>query len=396
MANRSHLNLELLFLFIFGVLILAACGSIAPQATPEVEEQPAEDFVPVISATGVLVPSQWATLSVENAGVIAEILVSEDVQVSSGDVLLRLEGEEKLQAMVTAAQAEVVAAQQALDELYRDPEVRSALAAEAVVDAQKAVEDAQHRLNNLGYSSQTDIDQARANVVLARDKLDKAREDFEPYANKPEDNLIRAALLSKFAQAQKDYDASVRLLNNLTGTTKPLDAAKAEANLELAEANLAKAERDYEILRAGPDPDIVSVAQARLANAKDQLTAAETALEVLELRAPFDGVVSEIYVRASEWIAPGQPVFLLADLTHLKVETTDLNEIDVAQIEVGDPVTVTFDALPDVVISGSVSRIAVKPRAGSGVNYTVVVELEQVPERLRWGMTAFVDIAMED
>ena len=396
MANRSHLNLELLFLFIFGVLILAACGSIAPQATPEVEEQPAEDFVPVISATGVLVPSQWATLSVENAGVIAEILVSEDVQVSSGDVLLRLEGEEKLQAMVTAAQAEVVAAQQALDELYRDPEVRSALAAEAVIDAQKAVEDAQHRLNNLGYSSQTDIDQARANVVLARDKLDKAREDFEPYANKPEDNLIRAALLSKFAQAQKDYDASVRLLNNLTGTTKPLDAAKAEANLELAEANLAKAERDYEILRAGPDPDIVSVAQARLSNAKDQLTAAETALEVLELRAPFDGVVSEIYVRASEWIAPGQPVFLLADLTHLKVETTDLNEIDVAQIEVGDPVTVTFDALPDVVISGSVSRIAVKPRAGSGVNYTVVVELEQVPERLRWGMTAFVDIAMED
>ena len=396
MANRSHLNLELLFLFIFGVLILAACGSIAPQATPEVEEQPAEDFVPVISATGVLVPSQWATLSVENAGVIAEILVSEDEQVSSEDVLLRLEGEEKLQAMVTAAQAEVVAAQQALDELYRDPEVRSALAAEAVVDAQKAVEDAQHRLNNLGYSSQTDIDQARANVVLARDKLDKAREDFEPYANKPEDNLIRAALLSKFAQAQKDYDASVRLLNNLTGTTKPLDAAKAEANLELAEANLAKAERDYEILRAGPDPDIVSVAQARLSNAKDQLTAAETALEVLELRAPFDGVVSEIYVRASEWIAPGQPVFLLADLTHLKVETTDLNEIDVAQIEVGDPVTVTFDALPDVVISGSVSRIAVKPRAGSGVNYTVVVELEQVPERLRWGMTAFVDIAMED
>ena len=396
MANRSHLNLELLFLFIFGVLILAACGSIAPQATPEVEEQPAEDFVPVISATGVLVPSQWATLSVENAGVIAEILVSEDEQVSPGDVLLRLEGEEKLQAMVTAAQAEVVAAQQALDELYRDPEVRSALAAEAVVDAQKAVEDAQHRFNNLGYSSQTDIDQARANVVLARDKLDKAREDFEPYANKPEDNLIRAALLSKFAQAQKDYDASVRLLNNLTGTTKPLDAAKAEANLELAEANLAKAERDYEILRAGPDPDIVSVAQARLSNAKDQLTAAETALEVLELRAPFDGVVSEIYVRASEWIAPGQPVFLLADLTHLKVETTDLNEIDVAQIEVGDPVTVTFDALPDVVISGSVSRIAVKPRAGSGVNYTVVVELEQVPERLRWGMTAFVDIAMED
>jgi multidrug efflux pump subunit AcrA (membrane-fusion protein) len=395
MAYRISLRIMILYLFVLGALILAACGSIGQQETPEVEETPAEDFVPVISATGVLVPGQWATLSVENAGVISEILVGEDEQVSSGQVLLRLEGEETLNAMVTAAQAEVVAAQQALDALYKDPEVRIALAAEAIVDAQKAVEDAQRRLNNLGYSSQTDIDQARANVVLARDKLEKAREDYEPYANKPEDNLIRAALLSKFAQAQKDYDASVRLLNNLTGTTKPLDAAKAEADLALAEANFVKAERDYEMLRTGPDPDIVAVAQARFSYAKDHLAAAETALEVLELRAPFDGVVSEIYARASEWIAPGQPVLLLADLTHMKVETTDLNEIDVAQVEIGDPVSVTFDALPDVIVSGSVSRIAVKPRAGSGVNYTVVIELEEIPERLRWGMTAFVDIPIE-
>lgn len=395
MAYRTSMRFVTLCLFILASLLLAACGSIGQQETAEVELQPTEEFVPVISATGVLVPGQWATLSVENAGVIAEMLVSEDEAVTSGQVLLRLEGEEKLKAMVTAAQAEVVAAQQALDALYKDPEVRVAQAAEAVVAAKKAVEEAQRRLNNLGYFAQTDIDQARANVVLARDRLEKAREDYEPYANKPEDNLVRAVLLSKYAQAQKDYDAAVRLLNRLTGTTKPLDQAQAEADLALAEANLAKAERDYEIFSAGPDPDQVAVAEARLSNARDQLAAAQTALEALELRAPFDGVVSEIYVRAGEWIAPGQPALLLADLSHMKVETTDLNEIDVAQVEVGDPVTVSFDALPDVVVSGSISRISVKPRAGSGVNYTVVIELEELPERLRWGMTAFVDIPIE-
>jgi multidrug resistance efflux pump len=392
-VSAKLINLYLLF---SGSLVLAACSAVAPQITPEVEELPPDEFLPVISATGILVPSQWATLSVESAGVVEKILVSEDQFVSSGKVLLRLEGDEKLRAMVTAAGAEVIAAQQALDDLYKDPEVRVALAAGAVVDAQKAVEDAQRRLNNLGYFPQTDIDQSRANVVLAKDRLDKAWEAYEPYANKPEENLIRAALLSKYAQAKKDYDASVRLLNNLTGTTRPLDIAKAEADLELATANLAKAERDYALLQAGPDPDLMAVAEARLANAKDQLSAAEKALEVLELRAPFDGVISEVYVRSSEWIAPGQPVLLLADLTHLKVETTDLNEIDVAQIEIGDAVAVSFDALPDVVVAGSVSRIGVKPRQGSGVNYTVVVELAEVPERLRWGMTAFVDIAVED
>jgi multidrug efflux pump subunit AcrA (membrane-fusion protein) len=393
---RVSAKLINLYLLLSGSFVLAACSAVAPQITPEVEELPPDDFLPVISATGILVPSQWATLSVESAGVIEKILVSEDQFISSGEVLLRLEGGEKLRAMVTAAGVEVIAAQQALDDLYKDPEVRVALAAEAVVDAQKAVEDAQRRLNNLGYFPQTDIDQARANVVLAKDRLDKAWEAYEPYVNKPEENLTRAALLSKYAQAKKDYDASVRLLNNLSGTTRPLDIAEAEADLELTTANLAKAERDYALLQAGPDPDLVAVAEARLANAKDQLAAAEKALEVVELRAPFDGVISEVYVRSSEWIAPGQPVLLLADLTHLKVETTDLNEIDVAQIEIGDPVAVSFDALPDVVVAGSVSRIGVKPRQGSGVNYTVVVELEEVPERLRWGMTAFVDIAVED
>jgi multidrug efflux pump subunit AcrA (membrane-fusion protein) len=395
MAYGISASLLVRWLFILGVMSLAACGSLGQQATPEVEEQPEEEFNPVISATGILVPRQWATLSVETPGVIAEVLVNEDEPVSAGQVLLRLEGEEKLQASLSAAQAERVAAQQAFDELFKDPEVRVALAAEAVVDAQEAVEDAQHRLNNLGYSSQTDIDQSLANVVLARDKLEKAREDYEPYANKPENNLIRAALLSKYAQAQKDYDAAVRLLNNLTGTSKPLDVAKAETDLALAEANLVKAERDYEMSLAGPDPDLVDVAQARLSNAEEQLLAAEKSLEVLEVHAPFDGIISEINVRASEWITPGQPVLLVADLSDMKVETTDLNEIDVAQIEVGDDVTVTFDALPDLVVSGSVSRIAVKPRAGTGVNYTVVVELDEIPDRLRWGMTAFVDITIE-
>jgi multidrug resistance efflux pump len=138
------------------------------------------------------------------------------------------------------------------------------------------------------------------------------------------------------------------------------------------------------------------LAEARLANAKGQLAAAEAALNDLELLAPFGGVVSEIYVRASEWISPGQPTLLLADLSHLRVETTDLNEIDVAQVEVGNTATVTFDALPEAVVPGKVVRIASKAATGSGVNYTVVVELDEIPENLRWGMTAFVDIAFDE
>jgi multidrug efflux pump subunit AcrA (membrane-fusion protein) len=86
----------------------------------------------------------------------------------------------------------------------------------------------------------------------------------------------------------------------------------------------------------------------------------------------------------------------LGDLDHLRIETTDLNEIDVAQVEVGDRATVTFDALPGVAVEGKVVSIAPKASEGSGVNYTVIVEIAEIPKNLKWGMTAFVDIQISD
>jgi multidrug resistance efflux pump len=256
---------------------------------------------------------------------------------------------------------------------------------------------------------------------LAKDALDKAKEDFEPYEDKPEDNLVRANFQAKLAAAQQVYDAAVRRLNALEGTGSEADIAVAEADLATAQAQVIEAERewervkvgpnpadvallearietaaeDYEIYRNGPDPDDIALAEARLSNANEQFTAAEAALADLELVAPFNGVVSELNINPSEWVSPGVPVLLLADLDHLRIETTDLGEIDVAQIAVGDIGIITFDALPEVVINGTIISIAPKAAEGSGVNYTVVLEMDEVPDELRWGMTAFVDIELE-
>jgi HlyD family secretion protein len=357
-----------------------------------------------------------------------------------------LEGTEQLQAAVSAAQFELANAQYALDALYKDTdllaaqalqtkdkaekdledlldqELQQALALQAIADAKKAVEDTDRRYRTvISAADDADIDAQKAQVVLARDALDKAEEDFEPYEEKPEDNLVRANFQAKLAAAQQVYDAAVRKLNALEGTGSEADIAVAEANLATAqaqvieaerewervkegpnqadvallEAQISAADRDYQIYKDGPDPDDVAVAEARLENAKAQLAAAESALADLELLAPFSGVVSEIHINPSEWVSPGQPVLLLADLEHLQIETTDLGEIDVAQIQVGDVATITFDALPDVVISGVIQSIAPKAAAGSGVNYTVVLEMDEIPAALRWGMTAFVDIELE-
>ena len=163
----------------------------------------------------------------------------------------------------------------------------------------------------------------------------------------------------------------------------------------LLEAQIEKGYRDYETYSVGPDPDDVALAEARIANAENQLTAAKETLADLELAAPFDGIISAVYINSSEWVAPGSPVLLIADLEHLQIETTDLGEIDVAHIVEGDTAVITFDALPDLVLEGTVVSIAPKAAEGSGVNFPVIFELSEIPPALRWGMTAFVDIDLE-
>jgi len=378
------------------MLLVSGCSGFGGQATPTRAVEAEDDFETVISATGVVVPADLATLSFSTSGIIEEVLVKENDPVAQGDTLVRLEGQETLGAAISAANLELLAAQQALDSLFEDPELRSARASQAVVAAQQLIKDTQQRVDNLLTSSDPDdIDQAKANLVLARDKLDKALEDYDPYDKKPEDNLMRAALLSKVAQARKEYESAQRLVNNLLGDANELDLDEAETNLALAEAQLITAQREFEILKEGPDPQDVALAEARVENAKIQLDAAQANLEDLSLVAPFGGIVNELNVRKSEWLIPGQPVLTLADLNHLQVETTDLNEIDVARIKQGDPVLVTFDALPGIEIPGEIVRIASKASPGAGVNYKVTVELAEIPDALKWGMTAFVDIQLD-
>jgi len=378
---------------LLGLVFVTACSGLTQGATPTPTPAVEGEVNPLVNATGIVLPARFTTLSLTSGGVVAELLVGENDVVVAGQPLLRLEGTEDLQAAVAAARLEVVAAQHDLDLLYKDLDVRLAQAYQAVVDAKQALRDAERRAYNVERAAkQVHIDQAHANLVLARDKLEKAIEDFEPYEDKPEDNLTRAAYLSAKAQAEEQYDQSARLLNNLLAGANDLDVDEAEAELGVAQAGLDVAQREYEMVQKGPDPQDVKLAEEQLANAKAQLNAAEAALRDLELQAPFDGTVSELYVRQSQWIAPGQPVLSLADLGHLRVETTDLNEIDVARLDVGNSAIVTFDALPNVSVKGKVVRIAPKASEGSGVNYTVVVELDEVPPKLRWSMTAFVDI----
>jgi HlyD family secretion protein len=150
------------------------------------------------------------------------------------------------------------------------------------------------------------------------------------------------------------------------------------------------------LLKAGATKEQIAVAEASVAQAQVAVDQAQAALDKLQLKAPFAGTAGSVYVRGGEMLASGQQVLALGDLTSLRVETTDLSEVDVARVVVGQPVNVTFDAIKGKTLTGKVARIAPMSSQGQGgVNYTVIVELDQLDPALRWGMTAFTDIEVK-
>jgi HlyD family secretion protein len=139
------------------------------------------------------------------------------------------------------------------------------------------------------------------------------------------------------------------------------------------------------------------VAQAGISQAQVALDAALLALERAEVKAPFAGTVGMVDTRVGELIVAGQPLITLGDLDTLRVETTDLDEIDVVKVTIGQQVDISFDALPEQVFAGEITRISPMAEPGSGgVNYTVVIALDEVDPAVKWGMTAFVDIELEE
>lgn len=382
---------KLFLLFIPILLLLAGC-QINTQAAQEPTQIPVVTGESGVTVEGKLVPLKDVQLSFNMPGLITEVLVDEGENVEQGQVLARLDQRPRLASAVAAADLEVVIAQQALKTLQENSAVTSAAAQQRVASARDAVRYAERYLNNLNSGSRgTDIDKAEANVVLLKDRLDKAREDYAPYENKPEDNVKRASYLSRMADAQRKYDDAVLLLNNLQGNPGEIDLAVAEANLSLAQAELALAEEDYEEVKNGPDPDDLRAAQARLAAAETALTAAQAALADSELAAPISGTVVRLDLKAGEQAVPGRTIAVLADLSGWVVETEDLNEMEVPDIQEGQSVVLVPDAIPELELDGQVESISqIYEEKLGDVTYTARITLSEDDPRLRWGMTTKV------
>jgi multidrug efflux pump subunit AcrA (membrane-fusion protein) len=394
---------SIIAVFLLAAVSLAGCGSFAqgtPTPLPTVMLDSGNGSTQAslqfdsggVIASGTVVPGKEARMAFTSGGNLESVEVAIGDQVEAGQVLARLSGAEQLQASLSGAELEILTAEQALQKLNDDLPEEQTAALQALNEARDALRDAQQKITGFGVPpEQIDIDVASSNVALAKRALEDAKKDFQPYANKPENDFRRATLLSKLAEAQEQYDNAVKQLNRMTGVFVPeFDMAQAQTELEIAQARLKLAEDRYALLQNGPDPAEVELIQARIKNAQDQAAAVRASLDNLEMKAPFAGTVSQVNVQSGEWVIPGQAILALADLENLRIETTDLSENDIPRVEVGQLVTVLIEALNQEV-SGVVSEIApLADTLGGDVVYKTTIDLDSLPPGLRAGMSAEV------
>lgn len=257
-----------------------------------------------------------------------------------------------------------------------------------------------------------------ANATLTQEEVDaeaaalRAVESSEAYVNEVRLTL-EEAIKNEVTEIQT-YEADVReaeaRLSRVLVGPLPDEIAAAELRVREAEVSLSnlssperrfagealeaavlQAEADLAELLADPATSELAIAEARVTRADVQLKQAELDLDRLMVRSPINGIVAAISVSTGQVTQSGARAFVVADLSRWKIVAADLNELNISQIREGDPVVMTFFAIPGLELPGRVARVETIGRTTDlGTSYNVTITPDSWDERLRWNMSTQV------
>ena len=200
------------------------------------------------------------------------------------------------------------------------------------------------------------------------------------------DQVQAGQALAKLDTSELEYD--------VISAEAALTSAKVDAQLERLR-NKTFDFRTFKFVHVSPPAEQILAAESRVDQSQFALEVAKASLAQGTLVAPFSGTVVEVDVSTGEYVQSAQQVILIADLEHLQIETTDLSELDVAAVEIGQPATVYVEAL-DEEFPGVVTAISpISDTIGGDVVFKVTIQLDEQPPDLLWGMSADVDINVE-
>ena len=341
----------LVVVIIGGAAFLAARNARADTSST-FETTPIEhgNLTATIGATGTVRAQQSAVLVWQAAGTVESVNAGVGDSVKADEDLASL-ANGSLPQTVILAEADLASAQKTLDDL-QNSDTPQAEAVVALREAQEAYEKASEYYESL----------------------------FKPYKY---DEIVYIRKLTPFGMKRIPEIKTRKVKKADEETIK-----EAGEDLALAEAKLQDAQRNFDLLKDGNTAEILS-AQARV-------DAAQATLNLSRVIAPFDATVTESYPLTGDQVTAGQTAYRLDDLSRLLVDVS-VSEVDINSVKVDQPVTLTFDAILGKTYKGRVVEVAQVGTEEQGVvNFKVTVELTDADEQVKPGMTAAVNIIIEE
>lgn len=431
----------LLTLVLVGAFLMACGGAPTPTPAPA----PSTLTEALVTAKGEVVPEEFARLAFNIGGTVSQIPVQEGQKVQKGNTLALLDTSDLqlqvktaqdalalaeatlTQAKTPASAEEIAAAQAAYDsavaglERAKKPATAEDLAAAeaAVKSAQSAYSSAVATYNRAKNGpTKEELEILNSQLAKAKAALDMAQAAYDRAGGASNPFIAQTPAALQLQQATQDYQIALSNYNKAI-TPDAATVAQAQAGVAQAQSALAQAEAGLQRLKDQPKAEDITQAQAQVDSAKAQLDLkkrgaraediavaekrvdqAKTALEQAQaqlakatLVAPMDGTITAIAIREGELAQPGQPIITIADLSNLKIVTTDLDEFGAAKVQPGQAASIRVNAFTDKTLSGKVSEIADQSvmLASGDVSYPVTILLDAQDPALRWGMTVKVE-----
>jgi HlyD family secretion protein len=299
------------------------------------------DLTATVGATGSVRAAQSANLLWQTNGTVEHVNVQVGDHVSKNDVLASLAMDSVPQSVIEA-QANLVA-------------------------AQKQLQDAK----SLTASAQAAID--------LKDAQDAYKKAYDYRASLNGKQWIEEVRITYVGGQQ------VPVIKWHKGYVDPLTIQDADNSLALRKAQLEDAQRRYDRLKDGPNPDDIAAAQANV-------DAAQATLNMARILAPFDGTVTQVGPLEGDQVTAGGLAFRVDDLSGLLVDV-QVSEVDINSVAVGQPVTLTLDAVANQTFNGRVDQVSQAGVVVSGaVDFTVTVRMTDANQAVKPGMTAAVNI----
>ncbi|MEI7770498.1 MAG: HlyD family efflux transporter periplasmic adaptor subunit [Chloroflexales bacterium] len=365
----------------------------------------------IASAQAQLTSAQAAYHKTLTGGVTAAELASAQAQLTSAQAQLDSLLAGPTAAERSSAESTVQQAQLTLQSQRTSLSAAKAKAESAVTTAANSLRDAQDSYSTIYWNNRQQekapgalaqsakdeeaaalraVDSAKAGLAQAQLAYEQAKQDEITGVAKAEASLKDAQTqLSTLTDGATAAElASARA--SVASATANLAALKTPATadeLAIARASLDQAQISYDSLTTPGSASAIASAEASLAQAQVAYDQAKIDMANATLTAPFAGVVSAVAASVGD-SAGASATITVIDPAQLYVDLS-LSESDVGTVAVGQPVTLTFDALSGVTIEGAVQSVAPVATVTSNVaTYTVRVSFAPGAAAIRAGMTA--------